>query len=178
MKKTSRGEQAARRAFLKLGGTAAAGVLAQSAHAQSPKPVNPVIHFEIGCRDLARTQKLYRDLFAWTIDATSIQGAGLPGHITALGHEPQNYTIFYVQVEDVPAHIAKAEGATLRDAVRLVVYVTDMARLRPLVNRIQEELWGGGPYPPRTIVEVSKLNQDDIFEVEGTFFAPLTTAKK
>jgi len=110
MKKTSRGEQAARRAFLKLGGTAAAGVLAQSAHAQSPKPVNPVIHFEIGCRDLARTQKLYRDLFAWTIDATSIQGAGLPGHITALGHEPQNYTIFYVQVEDVPAHIAKAES--------------------------------------------------------------------
>jgi len=76
------------------------------------------------------------------------------------------------------AHIAKAEGATLRDAVRLVVYVTDMARLRPLVNRIQEELWGGGPYPPRTIVEVSKLNQDDIFEVEGTFFVPLTTAKK
>jgi hypothetical protein len=28
------------------------------------------------------------------------------------------------------------------------------------------------PFPPRSIVEVSKLNQDDIFEVEGTFFAP------
>ena len=69
--------------------------------------------------------------------------------------------------------IAKAEGATLRDAVRLVVYVTDMQRHRPLVNRIQEELWGGGPYPPRTIVEVSRLNQDDIVEVEGTFFAPI-----
>jgi 2-iminobutanoate/2-iminopropanoate deaminase len=76
------------------------------------------------------------------------------------------------------AQIAGAEGATLRDAVRLVVYVTDMAHLRPLVNRIQQELWGGGPYPPRTIVEVSKLNQDDIFEVEGTFFAPLTAPKK
>jgi enamine deaminase RidA (YjgF/YER057c/UK114 family) len=69
--------------------------------------------------------------------------------------------------------IAGAEGATLRDAVRLVVYVTDMQRLRPLVNRVQEELWGGGPYPPRTIVEVSRLNQDDIVEVEGTFFAPV-----
>lgn len=68
--------------------------------------------------------------------------------------------------------IAQSEGASLRDAVRLVVYVTDMARLRPLVNRVQEELWGGGPYPPRTIVEVARLNQDDIFEVEGTFFAP------
>jgi len=41
------------------------------------------------------------------------------------------------------------------------------------VNKIQEEFWGGGPYPPRTIVEVSRLNQDDIIEVEGTFFCPL-----
>jgi len=70
--------------------------------------------------------------------------------------------------------IARSEGAALRDAVRLVVYVTDMARHRPLVNKIQEELWGGGPYPPRTIVEVARLNQDDIVEVEGTFCAPKT----
>jgi predicted enzyme related to lactoylglutathione lyase len=71
---------------------------------------NAVIHFEIGCRDSARTQQLYRDLFDWKIDAASIQGAGISGHITALGHEPHNYTIFYVQVEDVAAHIAKAES--------------------------------------------------------------------
>jgi enamine deaminase RidA (YjgF/YER057c/UK114 family) len=70
--------------------------------------------------------------------------------------------------------IAQSEGASLRDAVRLVVYVTDMARLRPLVNRVQEELWAQGPYPPRTIVEVNALNQDDIVEVEGTFYAPAT----
>jgi enamine deaminase RidA (YjgF/YER057c/UK114 family) len=69
--------------------------------------------------------------------------------------------------------IAESEGAGLRDCVRLVVYVTDMARLRPLVNQVQEELWGAGPYPPRTIVEVRRLNQDDIFEVEGTFYAPV-----
>ena len=68
--------------------------------------------------------------------------------------------------------IAESEGAGLSDCVRLVVYVTDMARLRPLVNRIQQEFWGLGPYPPRTIVEVARLNQDDIFEVEGTFYAP------
>jgi 2-iminobutanoate/2-iminopropanoate deaminase len=71
------------------------------------------------------------------------------------------------------AHIASSEGATLRDAVRLVVYVTDMARHRPIVNRVQERLWQGGPYPPRTIGEVRRLNQDDWVEVEGTFFAPL-----
>lgn len=68
--------------------------------------------------------------------------------------------------------IAESEGATLRDAVRLVVYVTDMYRYRPLVNEVQEELWEGGPYPPRSIIEVARMNQDDIFEVEGTFYAP------
>ena len=68
--------------------------------------------------------------------------------------------------------IAQSEGASLRDAVRLVVYVTDMARHRPIVNKVQEQLWGAGPYPPRTIVEVKALNQDDIVEVEGTFYAP------
>jgi len=69
--------------------------------------------------------------------------------------------------------IAASEGATLRDAVRLVVFVTDMYRFRPLINKVQEEMWGEGPYPPRTIVEVDRLNQDDIVEVEGTFYAPI-----
>jgi len=68
--------------------------------------------------------------------------------------------------------VVTAAGGDLRDAVRLVVYVTDMDRHRPLVNKVQEELWSGAPYPPRTIVEVSRLNQDDIVEVEGTFFCP------
>jgi 2-iminobutanoate/2-iminopropanoate deaminase len=70
--------------------------------------------------------------------------------------------------------IAESEGASLASCVRLTVFVTDMKRLRPLVNKVQEDLWAGGPYPPRTIVEVAKLNQDDIFEVEGTFYAPKT----
>jgi enamine deaminase RidA (YjgF/YER057c/UK114 family) len=69
--------------------------------------------------------------------------------------------------------IAKSEGSSLAACVRIVCYVTDMAALRPLVNKVQEEFWGGGPYPPRTIVEVSGLNQNDIFEVEGTFYAPI-----
>jgi 2-iminobutanoate/2-iminopropanoate deaminase len=69
--------------------------------------------------------------------------------------------------------IAESEGASLRDATRLVVYVTDMYRFRPIVNKIQEEFWGKGPYPPRTIIEVHRLNGDDICEVEGTFYAPV-----
>ena len=71
------------------------------------------------------------------------------------------------------AHIAASEGAGLGDAARLTVYVTDMDRYRPIVNKVQEEMWSGGPYPPRTILEVSALNQDDIFEVEGTFYVPV-----
>ena len=70
--------------------------------------------------------------------------------------------------------IVGSEGAGLHDAVRIVVYVTDMARHRPIVNKVQQELWGHGPYPPRTILEVQRLSQDDIMEVEGTFYAPAT----
>lgn len=70
------------------------------------------------------------------------------------------------------AHIAESEGAALADCVRLVVYVTDMVRLRPLVNQVQEALWRPDRFPPRTIVEVRRLNQDDIVEVEGTFYVP------
>ena len=73
--------------------------------------------------------------------------------------------------------IAESQGATLRDAVRLVVYVTDMDRHRPIVNKVQAQLWGEGPYPPRTIVEVRRLNQDDIVEIEGTFYAPVKTGE-
>jgi enamine deaminase RidA (YjgF/YER057c/UK114 family) len=68
--------------------------------------------------------------------------------------------------------VVEDAGGTLRDAVRLVVYVTDMDRHRPVVNKVQEELWAGAAYPPRTIVEVRRLNQDDIVEVEGTFYCP------
>jgi len=86
------------------------------------------------------------------------------------GDEPRVRRAF-----DNMAMVAGAEGASLRDAVRLVVYVTDMDRYRPLVNKVQEQLWGPGPYPPRTIVEVARLNQDDVVEVEGTFYAPART---
>ncbi|KAL1587031.1 hypothetical protein WHR41_04088 [Cladosporium halotolerans] len=70
--------------------------------------------------------------------------------------------------------LAEMAGAELTDAVRIVVYTTDMYRYRPMCNQVQIELWGNDPdrYPPRTIVEVDRLNDDDIVEVEGTFFNP------
>jgi len=75
----------------------------------------PVVHFEIGCRDGAGTAKFFTDLFRWAMQAmgpaTMINtgaGSGIHGHITALGHEPDHYTIFYVQVDDVQGYLAKA----------------------------------------------------------------------
>lgn len=46
------------------------------------------------------------------------------------------------------------------------------------MNQVQQELWselnatngGNVAYPPRSIVEVQRLNEDDIVEVEGTFW--------
>lgn len=81
-----------------------------------------VVHFEIGCRDAAKTQGFYSKLFDWKITsmgpAAMIDGerGGIAGHITALGHEPHHYTIFYVDVDDVGAYLKKAEtlgGKTL-----------------------------------------------------------------
>lgn len=77
---------------------------------------HPVVHFEIGCKDSEKTQAFYRDLFDWKIEAMgpaamiAAEGNGITGHITALGHEPHHYTIFYVAVEDVAAALEKANG--------------------------------------------------------------------
>lgn len=90
---------------------------------------HPVVHFEIGCRDTAKTEQFFGDLFGWhmqrsgpasTIDTGGQQG--IPGHITSLGHEPQHYTIFYVEVDDVQAYLDKAAslgGKTLVPPVKI-----------------------------------------------------------
>lgn len=72
------------------------------------------------------------------------------------------------------ALLVEMMGTDLYSCVRLVVYTTDMFRYRPIANQVQVELWGDDPskYPPRTIVEVGRLNDDDIIEVEGTFYLP------
>ena len=69
--------------------------------------------------------------------------------------------------------IAQSEGASLRDCVRLTVYVSDLHRIAPMVEKAQAELWGGPPYPPRTMVEVRRLFDDDIVEIDSVFYAPM-----
>jgi enamine deaminase RidA (YjgF/YER057c/UK114 family) len=69
--------------------------------------------------------------------------------------------------------IAESEGASLKDCVRLTVYVSDLPRYAPMVEKAQTELWGGPPYPPRTMVEVKRLFDDDIVEIDSVFYAPV-----
>lgn len=89
----------------------------------------PVVHFEIGCKDLDRTEKFFGELFGWRMQRggpasmidTASQG-GIPGHITALGHEPEHYTIFYVEVDDVQASLDRAAslgGKTLVPPIKI-----------------------------------------------------------
>ncbi|MEX2166305.1 MAG: RidA family protein [Methyloceanibacter sp.] len=95
------------------------------------------------------------------------------------GVDPATHTV----VEDPQARIrqvfqnikqiAAAEGASLQDCVRLTVYLSDLPRYAPMVEKAQAELWGGPPYPPRTMIEVKRLFDDDIVEIESTFYAPV-----
>ena len=50
------------------------------------------------------------------------ESGGIGGHITALGHEPNHYTMFYVDVDDVAAYLEKAKalgGKTLVPPVEI-----------------------------------------------------------
>ena len=89
----------------------------------------PVVHFEIGCRDSAKASEFYRKLFDWPIQSmgpaqmiSTGGNGGIQGHITALGHEPHNYVTIYVQVDDLKAYLDKAQklgGKTLVPPVEL-----------------------------------------------------------
>ncbi|OHF03938.1 endoribonuclease L-PSP [Colletotrichum orchidophilum] len=93
------------------------------------------------------------------------------------GVYPSNNTLAPVGIDRIRQayanmiQLAELAGTDRFSAVRLVVYTTDMYRYRPLCNQVQTELWGNDPnrYPPRSIIEVQRLNDDDIVEVEGTF---------
>jgi predicted enzyme related to lactoylglutathione lyase len=76
----------------------------------------PIVHFEIGCRNSEAAQKFYKSMFEWEITPAgpaamiAPAGGGIGGHINSLGHEPHNYTIFYVGVDDVAAYLEKAKA--------------------------------------------------------------------
>ena len=83
---------------------------------------HPVVHFEIGCKDKAANSAFYETVFGWktdpgpmgTIDTGASDagsGAGIPGHIVALGHEPHRFTHFYIETDDVAESLKQVESA-------------------------------------------------------------------
>jgi predicted enzyme related to lactoylglutathione lyase len=73
----------------------------------------PVVHFDIGCRDRDRSEKFYSSLFGWQFErsgpASMIDtgGSGINGHITPMNRRPYKYVMVYVQVDDVQSYIGK-----------------------------------------------------------------------
>jgi uncharacterized protein len=84
----------------------------------------PVVHFEVIGQDGEKLQKYFSDLFGWEIQAdnpmnygivqrednVNAEGVGIGGGV---GPAPEGYDghlTFYVEVPDVEATLAKAEG--------------------------------------------------------------------
>lgn len=85
---------------------------------------HPVVRFDIGCSDHAKTKAFYGETFGWTFaengpySSTIAAGAegGIAGSITSLGHEPHQYTMVYIRVENVAEMIEtiKANGGEVQ----------------------------------------------------------------
>ncbi len=77
---------------------------------------DPVVRFEIGCKDRPAAKSFYETTFGWTIEAGDMTGeattgagagAGINGALTALGHEPHHYVMVYIEVADIDAAAAR-----------------------------------------------------------------------
>ena len=89
---------------------------------------HPVVHFEIGCKDKEKTSAFYQQVFGWKIDSGPMgaidtgSAEGIAGHVAALGHEPHQFTHFYIQTDDVAASLKQVEakgGKTVVPAVAI-----------------------------------------------------------
>ena len=76
---------------------------------------NPVIHWEIGVKNLETARKFYTELFDWKVDSNNpmnyglTKTGGLNGGLFEVKPGIPNYLTFYVQVEDIDASLKKAE---------------------------------------------------------------------
>ena len=73
-----------------------------------------------------------------------------------------------VYAYDKIKRLLAAHGATLADAVKQVVYVTDI-RYQPPVGRCRGEAWGSGPIPANTFLVITALAMDGmLIEIDIT----------
>jgi predicted enzyme related to lactoylglutathione lyase len=84
----------------------------------------PVVHFEVVGKDGAKLHEYYSSLFGWEIDAnnpmnyglvtregnTNADGVGIGGGVGGGPEGYEGHVTFYVEVPDVEAALAKAEG--------------------------------------------------------------------
>ena len=84
----------------------------------------PVVHFEIIGKDGKKLIEYYSELFGWEIDAnnpmgygvvqrdgnTNADGAGIGGGVAGGPEGYEGHTMFYVEVPDVEAGLAKSES--------------------------------------------------------------------
>ena len=78
---------------------------------------HPVVHWEIGAKDVSKMSEFYAGLFDWPVDRTNPayamvgpQGEGIGGGIMQNRDQVPPYVSFYVSVEDLDAMLAKAKG--------------------------------------------------------------------
>lgn len=85
----------------------------------TPTVPAPIVHFEIGFRDIEKAKAFYGPLLGWNFqaygpaamvmtDKANSQVPNIGGHLNSLGHEPHNYTVVYAMVENLEASIEKA----------------------------------------------------------------------
>lgn len=77
---------------------------------------------------------------------------------------PGNFEAQTRQVFENLKAVATAAGATLNDAVRVAVYVTDLGNF-PIVNKVMAEYFRQ-PYPARTTIGVSSLPRGAAVEID------------
>jgi predicted enzyme related to lactoylglutathione lyase len=84
---------------------------------------NPVVHFEVVGKDGEKLKGFYSDLFGWKINSdnpmnygiidresnVNSEGVGIGGGISS-SQDGQPHSLFYVEVDDIPATLEKAEG--------------------------------------------------------------------
>lgn len=76
---------------------------------------NRVIHFEIGGSDLDGAANFFEQVFGWTSEPYGQFGRALSadvtapvtGHLAAIPDVPTPYVMVYVEVEDIPATLAR-----------------------------------------------------------------------
>jgi 2-iminobutanoate/2-iminopropanoate deaminase len=73
-------------------------------------------------------------------------------------------------LENMKAVVEEA-GGSMENVIATTVYVRDMYRQRPVINELYEEYFGGH-FPTRTIVEISRLNEDSNVEITATAWIP------